>query len=82
MRTNRLLEMSGQRKQALALAEIVQQWKQAYNESPTKETKNVHNSLCDLLEVLNSWLLENEGEARIAGSYHLGPTQKTWSKIR
>ena len=80
------MSMSGQRKLALNLANVVQGWKTAYTTDSNKNTKDVHNALCDLLNVLNRWLLEREGSARVihnpqVGSIQVGPIQDNWKKI-
>lgn len=73
--------MSGQRRQAMNLARIVHEWNSRYHNRPTDETKEVHNSLCDLLDDLNSWLIKEEGASRVVGNRHLGPIQKTWNRL-
>ena len=73
--------MSGQRKQALELADLVQRWNVTYQSNPTDETKEVHNSLCDVLDDLNAWLKVEEGPPRILGNRKVGPIEKTWRKI-
>lgn len=75
------LDMSGQRKQAVQLAKVVQEWNKTYEMSPKQQTKHVHNSLCDVLDSLNAWLEAAEGSPRVVGNRELGPINKSWNKL-
>lgn len=75
------LDMSGQRKQAMELANVVQEWRLAYQSNPNDETRKVHNLLCEVLDGLNTWLEKKEGRPRNIKNRVLGPIQKTWSVL-
>jgi hypothetical protein len=75
------MEMSDQRRRILALSREVDLWRIDHSQTSSRESKKVHNQLCETLDACNEWLSGYEGGHRIVGNVEMGPIPVTWQRI-
>lgn len=81
MANTQTYSMSDQRRRIMALVREVSAWQADYSKTGRKESKEVHNRLCDTLDACNVWLLAYEGRYRVINNIEMGPVPVSWNKI-